>query len=108
MGGSGHDNTQSVCDSEAAKARAAEELENTKKQEELEEENRKTRGAEIAATSEPQASGNATAKISLRLSSGERLQRTFLSEQRLDEVYEWAHCCRPSANPLHFELCTTF
>lgn len=73
-----------------------------------EEEKRRERGAEILAEKEPAPDGSSTAKLSLRLPSGERLQRTFLAEQLLHEVYEWAHCCRASPEPACFELCTNF
>lgn len=69
---------------------------------------RRARGAEISAAPEPEPAGPATAKLSLRLPSGDRLQRTFRADQCLDEVYEWAHCCRPVAKPVSFVLCTTF
>mmetsp|Transcript_7243 Transcript_7243/g.16272 ORF Transcript_7243/g.16272 Transcript_7243/m.16272 type:complete len:493 (+) Transcript_7243:31-1509(+) len=69
---------------------------------------RQARGAEILAEPEPALAGSATAKLALRLPSGDRLQRVFLAEQRLEEVYEWAHCCRPKPKPASFELCTNF
>mmetsp|Transcript_27219 Transcript_27219/g.49233 ORF Transcript_27219/g.49233 Transcript_27219/m.49233 type:complete len:451 (+) Transcript_27219:71-1423(+) len=74
-----------------------------------EEAKRQKRGAEILAEPEPvRGNGSATARLSLRLPSGDRLQRTFRAEQVLEEVYEWAHCCRPKAKPLNFELCISF
>jgi len=72
------------------------------------EEKRLERGAEIQAQPEPRANGLATAKLSLRLPTGSRLQRIFQADQTLADVYEWAHCCRPAAQPLNFELCTSF
>lgn len=56
---------------------------------------------------EPEAQG-AVAKISLRLHSGDRLQRSFAADRPVSEVYEWAHCCRPSPVPAEFVLCTSF
>jgi len=79
-----------------------------------EEEQRQRRGAEILAEPEPardsptSGGGSATSRLSLRLPSGDRLQRTFRAEQILAEVYEWAHCCRPKPKPLHFELCISY
>mmetsp|Transcript_30299 Transcript_30299/g.56044 ORF Transcript_30299/g.56044 Transcript_30299/m.56044 type:complete len:223 (+) Transcript_30299:1755-2423(+) len=72
------------------------------------EEQRVKRGAEILAEAQPEPAGSSTAKISLKLSSGERMQRVFRADQELREVYEWAHCCRPVAKPLRFQLCTSF
>lgn len=72
------------------------------------EEARVKRGAEILAQAEPEPAGNATAKILLKLSTGERMQRVFRAEQEMREVYEWVHCCRPTAKPLRFVLCTSF
>lgn len=72
------------------------------------EEKRKARGAEILANLEPDPSICSVAKLSLRLPSGDRLQRLFRADQTLSEVYEWAHFCRPSAIPEDFELCTSF
>lgn len=52
--------------------------------------------------------GSATARISLKCPTGERLQRTFLASQTLGEVYEWAHCCRLKPDPWNFDFCTNF
>lgn len=73
-----------------------------------EEQRRLARGAEILSMAEPVAAGNSTVKLSVRLPSGDRLQRAFPSEARLSEVYEWAHSCRPVATPASFVLCTSF
>eukprot|EP00928_Gymnodinium_smaydae_P033229 TRINITY_DN23855_c0_g1_i1.p1 TRINITY_DN23855_c0_g1~~TRINITY_DN23855_c0_g1_i1.p1 ORF type:complete len:476 (-),score=79.21 TRINITY_DN23855_c0_g1_i1:23-1450(-) len=79
------------------------------KDREEEEMKRKARGAEISASLEPvPAADGSTAKLSLKLPSGERLQRVFATSQRLSDVYEWAHCCRTAPKPHNFELCTTF
>lgn len=72
------------------------------------EEQRKRRGVEILAKPEPAAGAGLTAKLSLRLPSGDRLQRTFLATTTLNDVYEWAHCCRAEALPAKFALCTSF
>mmetsp|Transcript_33048 Transcript_33048/g.71916 ORF Transcript_33048/g.71916 Transcript_33048/m.71916 type:complete len:477 (+) Transcript_33048:44-1474(+) len=72
------------------------------------EEQRQRRAAEITALPEPAPAGRETAKISVRLPSGESIQRIFRADQPVGEVYEWAHCCRPSPLPLAFDLCTTF
>jgi len=69
---------------------------------------RLARGDEIRALPEPVPAGSATAKISLKLPAGDRLQRVFKAEQQMADVYDWAHCCRPSAVPLNFELRTNF
>jgi hypothetical protein len=69
---------------------------------------RLARREEILALPEPETAGTATAKISLKLPAGDRLQRVFRVEQQLREVYEWAHCCRPTAKPASFELWTNF
>jgi len=73
-----------------------------------EEEARKADGAEIAAMPEPTAADGVVAKLSLKLPDGGRLQRSFLASGSIEEVYQWAHCCRPSAKPWKFELCTNF
>ncbi|CAJ1359218.1 unnamed protein product [Effrenium voratum] len=84
----------------AAKAAEAEAEEEAKRQ---------SRAQEILAQPEPQAAANATARIRVQLPSGERLQRTFQADQTLAQgVYEWAHCCRPVAQPKRFELCISF
>lgn len=86
---------------QALAAKAAEEAKD--------EDQRKRRASEILAEAEPVASeGVETVKLSLRLPSGDRLQRTFRATQTLEEVYEWAHCCRPEAKPKYFELCMSF
>lgn len=91
----------------AAKA-AAEAAAETKRREQAAEERRVARGAEILAQPEPAPAGSATAKIQLRLPSGESIRRVFKAEQTLDEVYEWAHCCRPRPKPRYFDLRTSF
>lgn len=73
-----------------------------------EEARRVARGVEILAAAEPDPASEVVARISLRLPSGDRLQRIFRPQQPLAEVYEWAHCCRLSAAPKSFELCTNF
>eukprot|EP00929_Paragymnodinium_shiwhaense_P096364 TRINITY_DN5793_c0_g1_i1.p1 TRINITY_DN5793_c0_g1~~TRINITY_DN5793_c0_g1_i1.p1 ORF type:complete len:526 (+),score=150.92 TRINITY_DN5793_c0_g1_i1:117-1580(+) len=72
------------------------------------EEKRKERGKAILEQAEPAPNGKSTGKLVLKLPSGERLQRVFLATQRLDEVYDWADCCRSSPTPSKFELCTSF
>mmetsp|Transcript_57683 Transcript_57683/g.122726 ORF Transcript_57683/g.122726 Transcript_57683/m.122726 type:complete len:500 (-) Transcript_57683:38-1537(-) len=66
------------------------------------------KGLEIMAKPEPTQSDGAVAKLMLRLPSGERLQRAFLATETLEEVYDWAHCCRSRADPWTFELWTNF
>jgi len=75
---------------------------------EAEEQRRLARGAALLALPEPSPGAGPLAKLSLRLPSGDRLQRSFLAEAQVSEVYEWAHCCRPKAEPAGFELCTNF
>ncbi|CAE7663301.1 Ubxn2b [Symbiodinium sp. CCMP2592] len=87
-------------DQEAAAAAEAAEAE--------EEARRKQRGAEILTNPEPATGAEPTARIRLQLPSGERLQRNFRADQCLEEVYDWAHCCRPQAKPKRFELCISF
>ncbi|CAE6969636.1 Ubxn2b [Symbiodinium sp. CCMP2456] len=89
-----------------AKQRAAEEAAAAAEAEE--EARRKQRGAEILAIPEPATGAEPTARIRLQLPSGERLQRNFRADQCLEEVYDWAHCCRPQAKPKRFELCISF
>eukprot|EP00930_Biecheleria_cincta_P070550 TRINITY_DN58190_c0_g1_i1.p1 TRINITY_DN58190_c0_g1~~TRINITY_DN58190_c0_g1_i1.p1 ORF type:complete len:387 (+),score=99.41 TRINITY_DN58190_c0_g1_i1:26-1186(+) len=73
------------------------------------EEKRKRRGEEILAQPQPIASDDVTvARISLRLPSGDRLQRVFRADQQLHDVYEWAHCCRSKPEPANFQLCINF
>ncbi|CAJ1402129.1 unnamed protein product [Effrenium voratum] len=91
----------------AAKAEAAAAAKAAKAEAE-EEAKRQSRAEEILAQPEPQAAANATARIRVQLPSGERLQRTFQADQTLAQVYEWAHCCRPVAQPKRFELCISF
>jgi len=72
------------------------------------EEKRVARGAELLAVPEPAPGAGPLAKLSLRLPTGDRLQRIFLADACLSEVYEWVQCCRPRAEPPEFELCTNF
>merc|ERR1712190_100269 len=94
----------------AAAAADAEAVARRKKQEQEEEEEarRKARGQEILSVPEPVAAGNSTAKLSVRLPDGTRIQRVFPAEKTLDEIHEWVHCCRSSPCPPRFELHTSF
>eukprot|EP00747_Dinoflagellata_sp_TGD_P190147 gnl/TRDRNA2_/TRDRNA2_51381_c0_seq2.p1 gnl/TRDRNA2_/TRDRNA2_51381_c0~~gnl/TRDRNA2_/TRDRNA2_51381_c0_seq2.p1 ORF type:complete len:479 (+),score=120.93 gnl/TRDRNA2_/TRDRNA2_51381_c0_seq2:73-1509(+) len=69
---------------------------------------RQARAAEILAKPEPAAAGNATARIQLKLPKGQRLQRIFRADEKLETVYAWADCCRPEPVPQSFVLCTNF
>lgn len=95
-------------EAEAAKAAKAEAEQKAEAERQAEEKQRLERGAAILATAEPAPNGKDTAKLSLKLPSGERLQRVFSAQQCLQEVYDWAHCCRPEAKPKKFELSMTF
>lgn len=104
----------------AAKARAAEEAaaeearRSAAEEEAAAEARRLARRAELLAEGQEDAAAGSgsgkttTAKVSLRLPSGDRLQRVFAASRLVSEVYEWAHCCRPVAQPAKFELCTNF
>lgn len=95
-------------EAEAAKRAKAESEQKAEVERQAEEKQRLERRAAILAMAEPAPNGNYTAKLSLKLPSGERLQRVFSAQQCLQEVYEWAHCCRPEARPKTFELSMTF
>merc|ERR1719188_1187431 len=71
------------------------------------EELRVQRGKALLAEQQPPP-GVKTARLSLRLPSGDRMQRAFEATQMLSDVYEWAHCCRSKAEPYNFALCTNF
>merc|ERR1711924_80487 len=45
-----------------------------------------------AAAALPAEDAAATARIAMRLPSGQRVQRKFLSSAKLEEVYAWADC----------------
>merc|ERR1712224_225409 len=113
-GGDGSANVQTACDAAAAAVNGPEDTAASTPETSVAdtaavmEDERQRRKAAILAVAEPIADGSRTAKIQLKLPSGERLQRIFRAEQLVGEVYEWADCCRPDPTPPRFELCTTF
>jgi hypothetical protein len=69
--------------------------------------------ADVFMSSAPDLpSGSATARLVLRLPSGERVERAFASSESFSRVREWVECCAhlPEARdrdlqiPIHFDL----
>mmetsp|Transcript_93111 Transcript_93111/g.208020 ORF Transcript_93111/g.208020 Transcript_93111/m.208020 type:complete len:483 (-) Transcript_93111:112-1560(-) len=68
------------------------------------------------ATTEPETTGAGLTRLVLRLPSGERVERSFSSQEPLSRVIKWAECCsylpeaagRSLQIPSRFELATAF